>query len=571
MSVTTRFAPSPTGRLHVGNIRTALHCWLWAKKHGGRFLLRIDDTDAEHSTEAFVDAIRSDLDWLGLTRDGEERQSARVALYEAQFDHLKATGRVYPAYETPQELDLKRKIQLGRGLPPVYDRAALTEPAPEGVAPHWRFKLDHDAPIAWEDRIRGRQHFDPKTMSDPIVRRADGSWLYLLPSVIDDIDMQVTDVVRGEDHVSNTATQLQMFAALGASAPRFAHEALLTGSEGKLSKRLGSLGCDDLRDAGIEPLAIAALLARLGTSDPVEPVAELQPLIDTIDFARFGRAPARFDMAELEGLNAKVIHHLPYEAVADRLPAGMDAAAWIAVRPNLKTVADATDWWNVIEGPIAVQADPEDAAFLSEAAQIAAALDWSTDPWHALTNALKTSTGRTGKSLFMPLRRALTGRDHGPDMAALLPLIGRERALGRLGAERSDTTANWETIYTVNDYWDGPLKGVADYRGKPHAYSREFDEQIDEWGESYLLSPISAEQLAIVLEDWAIWKRWEASYVAQSLGPHDLHPALARDRLRYEELRPLVDEAITVETIAAVRAIPEFRNLLDGEVRWRTL
>jgi glutamyl-tRNA synthetase len=413
---------------------------LWAKKNGGRFLLRIDDTDAERSTEAFVAAIRADLDWLGLTRDGEERQSARFALYEAQFERLKAAGRVYPAYETPQELDLKRKIQLGRGLPPVYDRAALRDPAPEGIAPHWRFKLDHDAMITWDDGVRGAQAFDPKTMSDPIVRRADGSWLYLLPSVIDDIDMGITDVVRGEDHVSNTATQLQMFAALRAEPPRFAHEALLTGSEGKLSKRLGALGCDDLREAGIEPIAILALLARLGTSDPVAPVADVGALIDTIDFHRFGRAPARFDMAELEGLNAKIIHHLSYDAVADRLPPGMDAAAWEAVRPNLKTIADAADWWHVIEGPVDSERHPEDAAFLSEAATLAAGLDWSSDPWHALTNALKTSTGRSGKALFMPLRRALTGRDHGPDMAALLPLIGRERTVGRLQASRLNNT-----------------------------------------------------------------------------------------------------------------------------------
>ena len=440
MTVTTRFAPSPTGRLHVGNIRAALHNWLWAKKHGGRFLLRIDDTDAERSTEAFAEAIRTDLDWLGLSHHGEERQSTRFALYEAQFERLKSAGRVYPAYETPQELDLKRKVQLGRGLPPVYDRAALRDPAPEGVAPHWRFKLDHDVMISWDDMVRGPQRFDPKTMSDPIVRRADGSWLYLLPSVIDDIDMDITDVVRGEDHVSNTATQLQMFSALGAEPPRFAHEALLTGSEGKLSKRLGALGCDELREAGIEPVALLALLARLGTSDPIEPVTDMAPLIDTIDFHRFGRAPARFDMAELEGLNAKIIHHLAFDAVADRLPAAMDTAAWEAVRPNLKTIADAADWWHVIEGPVEAVNAPEDAAFLSEAAVLAAGLDWSADapndPWHALTNALKTSTGRNGKALFMPLRRALTGRDHGPDMTALLPLIGRKRAAERLTPDK---------------------------------------------------------------------------------------------------------------------------------------
>jgi len=435
MTVTTRFAPSPTGRLHVGNLRTALHCWLWARKSGGRFLLRVDDTDAERSREDFVHAIRRDLDWLGLTRDGEERQSDRFALYEAQFERLKASGRVYPAFETPQELDLKRKIALGRGLPPVYDRAALREPAPDGRAPHWRFRLDHTTPIEWQDLIRGPQHFDPAMLSDPVVRRADGSWLYLLPSVIDDIDMGVSHVVRGEDHVSNTAAQIQMFEALGGTLPAFAHEALLVGSEGKLSKRLGSVDCDALRSAGIEPQALASLLARLGTSDPVEPVADLHALVEGIDFGRFGRAPARFDMAELEGLNAKIVHQLPYSAVAGRVPAAMDEATWLAVRPNLKTVADAADWWQVVQGPVEFAASPEDEAFVSEAALVAASLDWSDDPWHALTNALKASTGRSGKALFMPLRRALTGRDHGPDMATLLPLIGRERALQRLSGK----------------------------------------------------------------------------------------------------------------------------------------
>ena len=434
MTVTTRFAPSPTGRIHVGNIRAALHNWLWARKHGGRFLLRIDDTDAERSTEAYVDAIRADLDWLGLTRDGEGRQSERFALYESQFDQLRKDGRVYPCYETPQELDLKRKVQLGRGLPPVYDRAALAAPPPPDRAPHWRFKLDHDTPLAWDDLVRGQQAFDPKLMSDPVVRRADGSWLYLLPSVIDDVDLGITHVVRGEDHVSNTATQLQMFAALGAAPPAFAHEALLTGSEGKLSKRLGALGCDALRDEGIEPLAVLALLARLGTSDSVEPVADVAPLIAGIDFARFGRAPARFDPAELATLNAKILHKTSFADVASRLPKGMDAAAWDAIRPNLTKLSEAEDWWRVIEGPIAPHTAPENTDFLAVAARIAAGLDWSADPWHALTAALKGETGRTGKALFLPLRRALTGLEHGPDMATLLPLIGRDRALTRLAA-----------------------------------------------------------------------------------------------------------------------------------------
>lgn len=438
--IVTRFAPSPTGFLHVGNLRTALHNWMWTKKHGGQFLLRIDDTDGERSEERFVEAIRDDLAWLGLSPDGEARQSARFALYESRFAELVASGRVYPAYETPQELDLKRKIQLGRGLPPIYDRAALSLSdadratlEADGVRPHWRFRLSAD-PIQWDDLIRGPQRFDPATMSDPVVRRADGSWLYLLPSVIDDIEMGITHVVRGEDHVSNTAAQVQMFAALDATPPAFAHEALLTGSEGKLSKRLGSLGVAHFRDAGIEPQAIVSLLARIGTSDPVEPVVDPTPLIDAFDFGHFGRAPARFDEDELAGVNARVIHQLPFDAVADRLPAGMSVAAWDAVRPNLERVVDAGDWWAVIAGPIAPETSADDRPFLAQAAAVAREIDWSADPWHALTGALKAATARKGKALFLPLRRALTARDHGPDMAALLPVIGRDRAIARLDA-----------------------------------------------------------------------------------------------------------------------------------------
>jgi len=440
-AIVTRFAPSPTGRLHVGNIRTALHNWLWARQQGGRFLLRLDDTDAARSEERFVDAIRADLAWLDLQPDAEVRQSDRFALYQQRFDELVAAGRIYPAYETQGELELHRKVQLGRGLPPVYDRAALRLSAADraaleadGVMPHWRFRLDHDVTITWDDLIRGAQSFDPRTMTDPVIRRADGSWLYMLPSAIDDIDMGISHVLRGEDHVANTALQVQMFAAMGAAPPAFAHGALLTGGEGKLSKRLGSLGVDHFREMGIERQAVRAMLARIGTSDPVEPIADAEPLIAGFDFARFGRAPARFDEAELAHLNARIIHALPFANVAERLPAGMDEAAWLAIRPNLTTVNDAADWWHVVEGPVTATSAAEDRAFLGEAAATAAALDWAADPWHALTGELKTTTGRKGKALFLPLRQALTGRDHGPDMAALLPLIGRERAVQRLAA-----------------------------------------------------------------------------------------------------------------------------------------
>ena len=440
MTVITRFAPSPTGNLHVGNIRAALHNWLWARKSGGQFLLRLDDTDLERSRPEYADSIRTDLQWLGLHWDGAEKQSDRFALYEAKFDALKASGHVYPAYETSQELELRRKILLGRGLPPVYDRAALSLTRnqiaayeSEGRAPHWRFKLDHDQPIVWPDLIRGEQRFDPKLLSDPVIRRADGSWLYMLPSVIDDIDMSITHVLRGEDHVSNTATQIQMFTALGAALPAFAHEALLTGSEGKLSKRLGSLGVAHFREIGLEAMSVASLLARLGSSQPIEPFTQMQPLIDSFDFAHFGRAPARFDEGELATLNQKVVHLLPYAAVADRLPQGVDEAGWAAIRPNLEIVADAADWWRIVTGPIdaGLQAE-EDRDFLNAAHRILSDATFDAGIWRTLTAALKEESGRKGKALFLPLRRALTGLDHGPDMAQLLPLIGKEEALQRL-------------------------------------------------------------------------------------------------------------------------------------------
>ncbi len=439
MTIVTRFAPSPTGRLHVGNMRTAIHNWLWARKNGGRFLLRLDDTDRERSTEEYAEAIREDLAWLGLRPDEEFRQSERFCFYDAAFDSLREKSRVYPAYESPRELDLKRKVQLSRGLPPVYDRAALNYTdldlarfEEEGRKPHWRFMLDHDAAIGWTDLVRGPQVIDPSLLSDPIIRREDGSWLYMLPSVVDDIELGITHVVRGEDHVTNTGLQRQMFFALGAKPPEFAHEALLVGSEGKLSKRLGSLGVEAMEEAGIEPAALVAQLARIGTSLPVEPIATPEPLIETFDFSTFGRAPARFDMEELKTLNARIAHQLSYENVADRLPEGMGPEDWAAIRPNLKSVAEASDWWEVLHGHVEWKAGDDDRAFLAAAAEAAAEIDWGGDPWPQLIALLKQRAGRSGKPLFLPLRRALTGRDSGPEMAALLPLIGRDEAINRL-------------------------------------------------------------------------------------------------------------------------------------------
>jgi glutamyl-tRNA synthetase len=435
MSVITRFAPSPTGRLHVGNIRTALHNFLFARKNGGEFLLRIDDTDRERSTAEFDQAIRDDLEWLGLKPDRVLRQSERFDLYEREFQRLKDAGRVYACYETPEELDLRRKVLLGRGLPPVYERQPPGGPVPEGLQPHWRFRLDHDSPILFNDLVRGEQRFDPKLLSDPVVRREDGSWLYLLPSVIDDVDLGVTHVVRGEDHVSNSASQTQMFEALGAKPPEFAHEALLVAAEGKLSKRLGSYGAEHLREEGVEPMALLSVLARIGTSQPVEPTASLDALAATFDFAHFGRAPAHFDPHDIELINARLLHNLEHSAVADRLPAAASEADWLLLRPNLQRLADFADWYDVLGGEVEPPAlSHEERLLVKDGAVIAERLEWSPDVWRTLTDELKATSGKKGRELFHPLRLALTGRDSGPEMAGLVARMGKARAVGRLEA-----------------------------------------------------------------------------------------------------------------------------------------
>jgi len=435
MNVVTRFAPSPTGRLHVGNIRTALHNYLFARKNGGTFVLRVDDTDRERSTAEFDQAIRDDLEWLGLVPDRIVRQSERFDVYEREFEKLKAGGRVYACYETAEELELRRKVLLGRGLPPVYERKLADGPIPNGRAPHWRFRLDHGSPIAWNDLIRGEQRFDPNLLSDPVVRREDGSWLYLLPSVIDDVDLGVTHVVRGEDHVSNSAAQIQMFEALGAAPPVFAHEALLVAAEGKLSKRLGSYGAEHLREEGVEPMALLDVLARIGTSQPVEAIASLEELAREFDFSTFGRAPAHFDPHEVELVNAKLLHQLDFASVSDRLPPDASEQDWLLLRPNLVRLSDFSAWLAVIHGDI----DPpelahEERLLVKDAAALAERIDWHAEPWKALTSELKESSGKKGRELFHPLRLALTGRDSGPEMAGLLGAMGKARAIGRLEA-----------------------------------------------------------------------------------------------------------------------------------------
>jgi len=440
MSIRLRFAPSPTGRIHVGNVRTALLNWLFALREGGEVLLRIDDTDLARSTKAFEQGIEDDLNWLGLKWRERANQSHRFDAYERAAAKLKADGLLYPCYETEDELDRKRKIAQSRGRPPIYDRAALKLSADErqkleaeGRKPHWRYKLS-GARREWVDLVRGAQSIDTASLSDPVLIKEDGSFLYTLPSVVDDIDFKITHIVRGEDHVTNSGVQIEIFEALGTVAPALGHFPLLVGADGgALSKRLGSLSVSELSAEGYEPIAVLSHLAKIGTSDPVEARLSIEALASEFDFGKIGRAPARFDPEELKRVNAAVLHQLDYGAVKTRL-AELDAdkgeAFWTAIRANIALLPEVRQWAHIVDGPI----EPfiSDAAFAAAAAEALPTGAYDATTWQAFTAAVKEKTGAKGKALFMPLRQALTGLDHGPEMAALLPLIGEERARARL-------------------------------------------------------------------------------------------------------------------------------------------
>ncbi|WP_036257175.1 glutamate--tRNA ligase [Methylocapsa aurea] len=448
-----RFAPSPTGAIHIGNARTALLNFLYAKKHHGTFILRFDDTDVERSREEFAQAIEVDLAWLGIAPAVTLRQSQRLPLYHAAAERLRAGGRLYPCYESAEELDRKRKRQQARGLPPVYDRAALELTAQErarleaeGRRPHWRFKLDQKI-VRWNDLVRGESHIDCASLSDPVLLREDGSYLYTLPSVADDLDLKINLIIRGEDHVTNTAVQHQLFEALApsgaAAVPAFAHHNLLSSATGEgLSKRSGSLSIGGLRDQGIEPLAVAAAAVLIGSSIALHPIGSLDELVASLDLEQISRTQTRFDPAELAALSARTLHGLSFESVRERLAAhdiaGYKAKPfWLAVRGNLEAFLDVVDWWRIVEGEIAIAEDADsglDADFLATARAALPEEPWDETVWTAWTKVLKERTGRKGRALFHPLRLALTGRDTGPELAALLPLIGRIKALARLSA-----------------------------------------------------------------------------------------------------------------------------------------
>ncbi|WP_332686824.1 glutamate--tRNA ligase [Devosia sp.] len=436
-----RWAPSPTGRIHLGNARPALLNWFYARRHGGRYVLRMDDTDQARSTREFADGIEVDLAWLGITPDLLVRQSDRTALYDAARDRLIAAGRLYPCYETEDELDRRRKRARALNKPPIYDRAALKLTAEdrarleaEGRKPHWRFQLD-GRPVHFDDLIKGPQTVNTASMSDPVLVREDGSYLYTLPSVVDDIDLAITHVIRGEDHVSNTGTQIEIFEALGGAVPTFGHHNLLTDAEGQgFSKRLGSESIADFRAAGYEPMAVAIMASITGTSLPMETYETLEEIANRLDFSMISHGPARFDPAELDGLNARLLHAMPYEAAQPRLSSlGLEGEAlWLLLRDNLHKFGDITELAKLVTGPVESIVADEDRDFLALAKALLPPEPWDQTTWSHWTDALKSATGRKGKPLFLPLRLALTGRHDGPELKSLLPLVGRRACLDRL-------------------------------------------------------------------------------------------------------------------------------------------
>jgi glutamyl-tRNA synthetase len=450
---TVRFAPSPTGRLHIGNIRTALYNWLFAKQNGGDFILRLDDTDQERSTEAFAQGIVEDLAWLGMVPDRTAKQSDRFSTYDAVAEDLRNKGLLYPCYESADEIDRKRKRLMARGLPPVYDRAALkltdeekAELEAQGKRPHWRFLLPNFAEdpfttqrseIRFDDVMRGEQTVDLASMSDPVLIREDGTYLYTLPSVVDDIDMGVTHVIRGGDHITNTGAQIAIFEAVGGPVPQFGHHNLLQDASGEgLSKRTGALSIASLRESGFEPMAVASLATLIGTGQAVEACGSINELARVFDPSKVSKSNAKFSVGELDGLNDKLLHEMDYAAAQSRLAAleaDLGEDFWLAVRPNIHRFEQVREWADIVEGRFSAKAlADEDAEFIAKAAELVPAEPWGEDVWPQWTGALKAETGRKGRQLFMPLRLALTGQDHGPDMRQLMPVIGWERTRRRL-------------------------------------------------------------------------------------------------------------------------------------------
>ena len=438
-----RFAPSPTGHLHIGNLRTALLNYMVCRKSSGRFILRLDDTDPQRSKPEYAESIMKDLEWLGLNWDQVERQSLRKKNYFDAADKLRDSKVLYECFETPEELEFKRKLQLKAGKPPVYDRSSLALTAAERdslrkeKAGYWRFKLDQER-IEWVDLVQGQVSIDATSLSDPVLIRADGQVLYTLASVVDDVEMSVTDVVRGSDHITNTAAQIQIMKRLGATPPKFAHHSLLTGAEGEpLAKRLGALSIRDMRQSGIEPMALLSMLAYLGTSAPVQVQDDLIDLIEDFKISRFGTAPTKFDAQDLIPLNSKLLAMRPYSAIEDRIrslgvPDDIAERFWTTTRTNISKLDELADWWAIFSGAVEPEIDEKDHDFVEVAKNLLPNPPFDEETWSTWTAKVSAKTGRKGKALYLPLRKALTGQSSGPEMALVMPLL---QDVGRNGIQ----------------------------------------------------------------------------------------------------------------------------------------
>ncbi len=438
-----RFAPSPTGFLHVGNIRTALINYLFCRQLNGSFLLRIDDTDAERSKQEYEDAIYEDLKWLGIEHNETARQSLRFEQYQKATEHLKSIGRLYPCYETQEELAFKRKIQLSQGRPPIYDRAGLNlttehkeKYLDQGRKPHWRFKIADEA-IEWNDLVRGPVHFEGAHLSDPVLIREDGQPIYTLASVVDDCEMKVTHIIRGEDHVANTAIQIQLIQALGYDPKNFtfAHMPLISDEQGEgLSKRLGSAGIRTLRSEGILPMALSNVLARLGTSQPIEAFDSLEPLIKEFSFSNFARSTPKFSIETVQAINSKLIHDAPFEQIKPYLPEAthLDSNTWETLQRNLNSLHDLPTWLQILDGSFTNNFSEEDKTYFQNVLNCLPEKDWDQDPWIEWQTSIKEKTNRKGGKLLKPIRFALTGLDHGPELGKLVKLLGRQEIERRL-------------------------------------------------------------------------------------------------------------------------------------------
>ena len=431
-----RFAPSPTGKLHIGNARIALFNYMLAKKNNGHFILRLDDTDTERSTDEFATGIINDLKWLGIEYDSTFKQSDRMNRYNEVLQQLKDMGRVYACYETAEELSLKRKSQISAGKPPVYDRASLNlsdsekaDKEAQGIKPHWRFLLN-DETMEWNDLSRGETRFEPQHLSDPVLVREDGRPLFTLTTIVDDIDEKITHIIRGDDHATNTAVQVQIFKALGNHMPQFGHLPLISGKDGdKMSKRLGTGAIETIRDNGIEAITLLSALSRLGTNISPDGTDSLEKLITEFNMNNYSRAMPKFDVDELDGLNAKFLHHMDFDDVKTKLP-NATPEIWNAISGNINKLSEFDTVCEIITGD--VKPVINDSEFIKTALGLLPDGDITNDTWKSWTTAVKEATGKKGKELFLPLRLAITGQEHGAEMSVILPLIGRDKVIKRL-------------------------------------------------------------------------------------------------------------------------------------------